>query len=72
MYDYVHPASLGARDVIAAWLVCLAIVVGVFAYPGFFPEPARHAHAALKKGGPAVSPTEMCAARSEPLAGPRG
>ena len=26
MYDYARPASLGTRDVIAAWLVCLAVV----------------------------------------------
>ena len=72
MYDNAHPASLGARDVIAAWLVCLAVVVAVFAYPGFFPEPARHAHAALKTGAPAVSTTELCAARNEPVTEPRG
>ena len=35
MYDHAHPASLGTRDVIAAWLVCLAVAVAVFVYPGF-------------------------------------
>ena len=35
MYDYLPPASLGMRDVIAAWLVCLAVAAAVFVYPGF-------------------------------------
>lgn len=47
MYDHAHPASLGARDVIAAWLVCLAVAVAAFAYPGFVTDPARKVQSAL-------------------------
>jgi hypothetical protein len=72
MYDYARPASLGPRDVIAAWLVCLTIMMAVFVYPGFSPEPAREAQAASRNAAPAVSPTELCASRIEPAAAPHG
>jgi hypothetical protein len=43
------PASLGARDVIAAWLICLAFLAAVFVYP-LIPasrrQPVAHAGAA--------------------------
>jgi len=72
MYDYARPASLGSRDVIAAWLVCLAVVMAVFVYPGFSPEPAREAQAASRNAAPAVSRTALCASRNEPTAAPHG
>jgi hypothetical protein len=72
MYDYAHAASLGTRDVIAAWLVCLAIVVAAFVYPGFSPEPAREAQAALRSAAPAVSRTALCAIRNKQIMAPRG
>ena len=72
MYDHAHPASLGTRDVIAAWLVCLAIVMAVFVYPGFSPEPAREAQAASRNAAPAVSQTELCAVRNRRVAEPHG
>jgi hypothetical protein len=72
MYDYTRPASLGTRDVIAAWLVCLAIVMAVFVYPGFSPEPARGAQAVSRNAAPAVSRTTLCASRNEPAAARHG
>jgi len=72
MYDVTHPVLLGTRDVIAAWLVCLAIGVAVFVFPGPFPEPAREAQAALKSAAPSVSRTELCAVHSRQIAAPRG
>jgi len=72
MYDYARPASLGTRDVIAAWLVCLAVVMAVFVYPGFSPEPVRKAQAASRNAAPAVSQTELCASRNESAAAPHG
>jgi hypothetical protein len=72
MYDYARPASLGPRDVIAAWLVCLAVVITVFVYPGFSPEPAQGAQAESRNAAPAVSQTALCASRNEPAATPHG
>lgn len=72
MYDYARPASLGTRDVIAAWLVCLAIVMAVFVYPGFSPEPVRKAQAASRNAAPTVSQTELCASCNELAAAPHG
>jgi hypothetical protein len=33
---WYHPAAffLGKRDVIGAWLICLALVMAFFGYPG--------------------------------------
>ena len=44
MYDHLPPASLGMRDVVAAWLVCLAVAAAVFVHPGFSAGPAREPH----------------------------
>jgi hypothetical protein len=72
MYDYAHPASLGTRDVIAAWLVCLVVVMAVFVGPGLFPEPAREAQAASRSAASSISRTELCAVSNRPVAAPRG
>ena len=72
MYDYARPASLDTRDVVAAWLVCLAVVMAVFVYPGFSPESVREARATSRNATPTVSRTELCASRSEPVAAPHG
>jgi hypothetical protein len=72
MYNYTYAASLDTRDVIAAWLVCLAIVVAAFVYPGFSPDPAREAQTALRSAAPAVSQVELCAVRDKQIMTPRG
>jgi hypothetical protein len=70
MYDYSAPAALGMRDVVAAWLVCLAVAAAVFVYPGFSPEPeARTAFVLAVSTG---SRTELCAIRGRQIAEPRG
>lgn len=72
MYDHAHADLLGTRDVIAAWLVCLAVAVAVFVFPGLFPEPAREAQAVLRNAAPSLSRTELCAVHGRQIAAPRG
>lgn len=60
MYDQAHPAVLGARDVIAAWLVCFAVAAAAFAYPGFFAAPATTAQAASEYTVPAGAGAGLC------------
>ena len=72
MYDLAHPGLIGTRNVIAAWLVCLAVGVATFVFSGPFPEPAREAQAALASAAPSVSRTELCAVRSGQVAAPHG
>jgi hypothetical protein len=72
MYDHAHPASLGARDVVAAWLVCLAVAGAVFAYPGLVADPAQKAQAALGNTASTGSQAELCAARNRPSGEQRG
>src|SRR3954452_1060008 len=60
MYNHAYPVLLGTRDVIAAWLVCLAVGVAAFVSPGLFPEPAREAQAALRGAAPSISRTQLC------------
>jgi hypothetical protein len=72
MYDYIHPESLGSRDVISAWLVCLAIVVAVFVYPGLLLEPVWKAQAAPRNVASAVSRAEFCALHNAPVTERRG
>jgi hypothetical protein len=67
MYNHTYAASLGTRDVIAAWLVCLAIVVAAFVHPGFSPGPAGEAQAALRSAAPAVLPTALCAMHNKQI-----
>jgi hypothetical protein len=70
MYDYLPPASLGMRDVLAAWLVCLAVAVAVFAYPGFSPGPeTRTASPVSTSDGLRI---ELCAVRSKQIIEPQG
>ena len=70
MYDYSAPASLGMRDVLAAWLVCLAVAAAVFVYPGFSPGP--EARTAIVLAASTGSRTELCAIRGKQIAEPRG
>ena len=67
MYDHAHPAMLGARDVIAAWLVCLAVATAVFGYRDFFADPERTVHAVLENTVPAGARAELCVARDRPI-----
>ena len=67
MYDHAHPAALGARDVIAAWLICFAVAIAVFVQPGFFAEPARKSQTALKTLTPTAPRAELCAVRSRQI-----
>jgi hypothetical protein len=70
MHDYLPPASLGMRDVLAAWLVCLAVAAAVFVYPGFSPGP--EARTAIVLAASTGSRTELCAIRGKQIAEPRG
>jgi len=72
MYDHLHPASLGMRDVIAAWLVCFAVVGAVFVCPGLFPGPAREAQAASRNAAPPISHADLRAGGNTRIAAPRG
>ena len=72
MYDHAPPASLGMRDVVAAWLVCLAVAGTVFVYPGFTAEPARKAQTALADIAPAAPRTELCALGNTQVIAPGG
>jgi hypothetical protein len=59
MYDYPHGYSIGARDVIAAWLLCLAIAGALFIYPPVAAgsaDPIAHARAV-----PRAMPAAICA-----------
>ena len=70
MHDYLPPASLGMRDVVAAWLVCLAVAAAVFVHPGFSAGPeARTANVIAASTG---SRSEPCAVRGRQIAEPRG
>ena len=64
MYDHAHPALLGARDVVAAWLVCIAVAGAIFVYPGFVADPERKAQAALGNTAPDDSRAALCAIRN--------
>ena len=70
MYDHLPPASLGMRDVVAAWLVCLAVAAAVFVHPGFSAGP--EARTAVVIAASTSSPTELCAIRGKQIAEPRG
>jgi hypothetical protein len=64
MYDHPDPASLGRRDVIAAWLVCLALAVPGFVYSEV---AASTGDSVVKVGagvahGSATPETAICAA----------
>ena len=67
MYDHAYPAPVSVRDVIAAWLVCLAVAGAVFVYPGLLAEPAQDAQTALGNTAPAGSRAELCAVHSRQI-----
>jgi hypothetical protein len=73
--DY-HPYadSIGIRDVIAAWLVCLAVAGALFIYPlvsAGMADPAVEARA-VPRTMPAAPPAEICAVGKSPVGIPRG
>jgi hypothetical protein len=70
MYDHLPPASLGMRDVVAAWLVCLAVAAAVFVHPGFSAGP--DARTAVVIAASTSSPTELCLIRAKQIAEPHG
>jgi hypothetical protein len=72
MYDHADPAPLGLRDVIAAWLVCVAFAMAAFVHPGFIAEPASQAQAASGNAAPAGSRGELCSFRERQEAAQRG
>ena len=70
MYDHLPPASLGMRDVVAAWLVCLAVAATVFVYPGFSAGPDTRTAVAIAVS--IGSRSELCAVQGKQIAEPRG
>jgi hypothetical protein len=68
MFDYQHTYSSGFRDVIAAWLVCLAVAATGFAYasatatedPGVEVRTVPHA-------APPLPMRAICADRNYPV-----
>ena len=68
MFDYQHTYSSGFRDVIAAWLVCLAVAATGFAYasvaasedPGVEVRTVPHAP-------PPLPMRAICADRKSPV-----
>ena len=70
MYDHLPPASLSMRDVVAAWLVCLAIAAAVFVFPGAFPKSEARTASAIAAS--TESRSELCAVRGQQIAEPHG
>jgi hypothetical protein len=70
MYDYSPPASLGMRDVLAAWLVCLTVAAAAFVYPGF--SPGTETQTALAIGASTGARPELCAVRVRQISEPHG
>ena len=74
MFYTPHACSIGFRDVIAAWLVCLAVAVtgiagaAVVAAPD---DPAAEARA-LPHAPPATPRAAICAVRNPRVETPRG
>jgi hypothetical protein len=66
VYDPQSP-SLGPRDVLAAWLVCLALIAAVFVCPLL----ATELHRATPQAQAAVTHTKVCAV-GRPLRLPHG
>ena len=64
MRDDPNSIPIGTHDVIAAWLVCLAVAGAFVIYPSVaagIADPAGQAQAA-----PRTMPAAICAARSAP------
>jgi hypothetical protein len=72
MDDYSYRASLGVRDAIAAWLVCLAVAMAVFIYPDFSLESARRTQAEPRHAAMADRAAELCALGRDPIAATPG
>jgi hypothetical protein len=73
MYDHLNAYSVGPCDVVAAWLVCLAVAGSLFIYPlvaAGAVAPAAEARA-VPHTMPATPPPEICAVGQTP-AGTRG
>ncbi len=70
MYDHPHADPIGPRDVIAAWLLCLAMAGVFLIHP---PAAAGTAYPAVEAHAlPAAPPAEICAVGKSPVAIPRG
>jgi hypothetical protein len=70
-YDY----ATGFRDVIAAWLVCLAVTMTGFAYAeasAASEDRAAHTRAALQHTVPTALRTAICDDRKSPVEIPPG
>ena len=72
MSDY--PDSIGFRDVVAAWAVCLAVAGGFFGYPLLTRGAANQAveAAAAPPASLPRPPPQFCTVAKPPVAIPRG
>jgi len=74
MHDDPYSCPIGARDVIAAWLLCLAIAGALFIYPPVaagMADPAAQAHTVPRTMPPPPS-AAICAVRRSPAEISRG
>lgn len=72
MYDQPHAYSIGARDVVAAWLLCLAIAGALFIYRPVDVAMPESAVAAQTLPRTAAPPTEICGIGQSLVRMPRG
>jgi hypothetical protein len=74
---FYHPNeyATGFRDVVAAWLVCLAVAATGFAYAEVSAAPedrAAHARTAPQHTSPTAQQTAICNDRRSPVENPPG
>jgi hypothetical protein len=75
VFYHPHDYASGFRDVIAAWLVCLAVAVTGFAYAEVSAAPgdrAADARTAPQRTLPTVLRTAICDDRKSPVEIPPG
>ena len=76
MFNHPHANAVGWRDVIAAWLVCLAVAATGFAYAEVSAAPddrvAEFSPTAPQHPPPTVVPGAICVLHKSPVEVPRG